>query len=88
VKRRRLISASASCLVRASDLRCSRSVVSQKMTTPQQAASTARPWMVDQTQGLVWPAGWLKIRSVRTAEPKPWLSTVKPTFHRNGTQSW
>ena len=88
MKRRRVISASASCLVRASVLRCSRSVVSQKMTTPQQAASTATPWMADQTQGLVCPAGWLKIRSVRSAEPRPWLSTVKTTFHRNGTQSW
>ena len=57
------------------------------MTTPQQAASTATPWMADHTHGLVCPAGWLKIRSVRSAEPKPWLSTVNTTFHRNGTQS-
>ena len=88
MKRRRVISASASCLVSSRVLRCSRSVVSQKMITPQQAASTAMPWMADQTQGLVCPAGWVKIRSVRSADPRPWLSTVKTTFHRNGTQSW
>jgi hypothetical protein len=41
------------------------------MTTPQQAASTAAPWMADQTQGLVCPAGWLKIRLVRQRRADP-----------------
>jgi hypothetical protein len=88
VNLRRVISVSASCLVSRSDFCCSVSVFCQNTTTPTQAASTATPWMADQVQGLVCPAGWLKIRLDCHTEPIPWLATVKAMFHRNGTQSW
>ena len=87
---RRLISASAVSSLRpsVSFSVCSSSVTRQKITTPTQAKSTATPWMNDHSQGCCWAAGWLKIWPPSQIVPTPWLSTVKATFQRNGTQSW
>ena len=87
MNRRRLISASASCVVSVSERFCSSSVFFQNSTTPMQAASTAAPWISDHCHGCCCAEAWLNIRSGTKLEPIPWLSTVNTMSSRNGTQS-
>ena len=68
--------------------RWSFSVKASSIITPTLAASTARPWMTAQVQGRCWPARCENRSFGRNREPMPWLSTVKPMFQTNGTQSW
>src|SRR5919112_6675646 len=85
---RRCTSASASSRVSRSFCSCSSSVSRQKIITPTQATSTARPCTTDHSQGFAWAAGWLNISVRSHIEPTPWLTTVNSTLNRNGTQSW